>query len=169
MDKGIVSSKLPKTLADEFVSGLKRRIPTPIVADFPEFIPTYESAGAACCDLKACLDNKEPVFIGTMQTVIIYVGFRMAVPPGYEAQVRPRSGFGAKAIIVPNSPGTIDEDYRGKMCVLLTNLRQETVEIKHLDRIAQMALKPVWYFDFVTMDTLDTTVRGEGGFGSTGV
>ncbi len=168
MNKPVVTPKLPKNIPDEIVTDMKRRIPTSIVADSPEFIPTYESAGAACCDLKACLET-DSVSIGPMETVKIYAGFRIALPAGYEAQIRPRSGFGAKAIIVPNTPGTIDEDYRGKMCVLLTNLRQEPVEIKHLDRIAQMALKPVWYFDFVPMDTLDNTERGASGFGSTGV
>jgi dUTP pyrophosphatase len=166
----LITPKVPKSLASEFIdiSNKRRKIRTPIVADSPEFIPVYASKGAACCDLKACLEN-DSIFIGPMQTVKIYVGFRMALPPGWEAQIRPRSGFGAKAIIMPNSPGTIDEDYRGKMCVLLTNLKQETVEIKHLDRIAQMKLEPVWYFEFDPVDTLDNTERGEGGFGSTGV
>ncbi len=97
------------------------------------------------------------------------VGFSIAVPPGFEAQIRPRSGFGAKGIIVPNAPGTIDSPFRGRMCVLLTNLGKEPRPINHMDRIAQMALAPVWYFDFEPVDTLNTTDRGEGGFGSTGI
>lgn len=161
-------STVVKTPASEYIGSIRHRIKTKIVAESPEFIPQYETKGAACCDLKAFL-NGDPISIGSMETVKIYVGFKIAVPFGYEAQIRPRSGFGAKAIIVPNSPGTIDEDYRGKMCVLLTNLKQTTEEIKHGDRIAQMALKPVWYFDFEDVDTLDNTERGEGGFGSTGV
>lgn len=167
MDKPLITPKVPNSLANEFIKP-KNYVRTAIVAESPEFIPVYASNGAACCDLKACLES-DSIFIGPMQTVKIYVGFRIAVPHGYEAQIRPRSGFGAKAIIVPNSPGTIDEDFRGKMCVLLTNLKQESIEIKHLDRIAQMTLKPVWYFDFISVDTLDNTERGEGGFGSTGV
>jgi dUTP pyrophosphatase len=160
-------STVVKTPASEYVGSIRHRVKTKIVADSPEFIPQYETKGAACCDLKACLDG-DSIFIGTMETAKIYVGFKIGLPFGYEAQIRPRSGFGAKSIIVPNSPGTIDEDFTGKMCVLLTNLKQETVEIKHMDRIAQMALKPVWYFDFEEVDTLDNTERGEGGFGSTG-
>lgn len=174
MNKVIVTPKVT-TRANETFGDFSRRIDTPIIAESPEFIPTYETEGAACCDLKAYLPDG-PICIGHLETVKIYVGFRMAVPAGYEAQIRSRSSFGAKSVItvpiiepiIPNDPGTIDEDFRGKMCVLLTNLRQEPIEIKHLDRIAQMALKPVWHFNFVAVDTLNKTERGEGGFGSTG-
>lgn len=167
MKDAIVTPKIPITRANEMFEECSRRIETDIVPESPEFIPTYETEGAACCDLRAYLPDG-PVTIGQMETVKIYAGFRIAIQPGYEAQIRPRSGFGARSIIVPNDPGTIDEDFRGKMCVLLTNLKQEPVEIKHLDRIAQMALKPVWYFKFKVVDTLNSTKRGEGGFGSTG-
>jgi dUTP pyrophosphatase len=170
--KGTVSSIPPKSQTSEYI-GVVRRQKTKIVADSPEFIPEYETSGAACCDLKANIppdkDGQRTLYIGHMETVKVDVGFSIAIPSGFEAQVRPRSGFGAKAIIVPNSPGTIDEDYRGKMCVLLTNLNKEPRQIKHLERIAQLALKPVWYFDFEPVDTLDITERGDGGFGSTGV
>jgi len=167
MNKVIATPVVPTTRANELQNGWNRHIKTQIIPESPEFVPTYETKGAVCCDLKAYLPDG-PVFIGQMETVKIYTGFRIAVPAGYEAQIRPRSGFGVKSIIIPNSPGTIDFDFRGKMCVLLTNLKLEAVEIKHLDRIAQMALKPVWYFNFVTVDTLDITERNEGGFGSTG-
>jgi len=172
MDKIVVTPKLPKSQAN-YVEKVRRNILTKIVADSPEFIPAYKTSGAACCDLMANIplnDKGERVLvIGHMETVKIDVGFSMAVPSGFEAQIRPRSGFGAKGIIVPNSPGTIDEDYRGRMCVLLTNLSKDPWPIHHLDRIAQMALKPVWYFGFDPVDTLDITERGDGGFGSTGV
>jgi len=168
MKKGTVTSKVPETEANNYVSRLNKRMLTKIVADSPEFIPVYATKGAACCDLKANIPSGS-ITIGTLETVKIDCGFSMQLPDGYEAQIRPRSGFGAKGIITPNSPGTIDEDYRGRMCVLLTNLKNEPVTINHLDRIGQMALKPVWYFDFQEVDTLDSTDRGDGGFGSTGV
>jgi dUTP pyrophosphatase len=171
-NKGTVTSIPPKSEASHYI-GVIRNQKTKIVADSPEFIPEYKTIGAACCDLKANIppdkDGQRTLYIGHMETVKVDVGFSIAIPPGFEAQIRPRSGFGAKGLIVPNSPGTIDFDFRGRMCVLLTNLSGESRPIHHLDRIAQMALKPVWRFDFEPVDTLDTTERGEGGFGSTGV
>jgi dUTP pyrophosphatase len=174
MNEPTVSVKLPPSPIRDWASlALRKSIATRIVADSPEFIPEYKTNGSACCDLKANIppdkDGQRTLYIGHMETVKVDVGFSIAVPPGHEAQIRPRSGFGAKGMIVPNSPGTIDEDYRGRMCVLLTNLNKEPWPIHHLDRIAQMALKPVYYFGFEPVDTLDTTERGEGGFGSTGV
>lgn len=168
MKKGTIVSKVPETEANNYVSRLNKRMLTKIVADSPEFIPVYATKGAACCDLKANLPNGS-ISIGTLETVKIDCGFSMQLPEGFEAQIRPRSSFGAKSLIVPNSPGTIDDDFTGKMCVLLTNLKSEPVTINHLDRIGQMALKPVWYFDFQEVDTLDNTDRGGGGFGSTGI
>lgn len=172
-NKGTVTPLPPKTEASNYVYRMARTIRTSIVADSPEFIPEYKTIGAACCDLKANIppdkDGQRTLYIGHMETVKVDVGFSFAVPPGYEAQVRARSGFAARGMIVTNGIGTIDEDYRGRMCVLLTNLSGEPWPIHHLDRIAQMALKPVWHFDFEPVDTLDTTDRGEGGFGSTGV
>jgi dUTP pyrophosphatase len=176
MKKGNISSKMPQTNANDYLTKQSNKILTKIVADSSEFIPTYSTKGAACCDLKANIQILEPdltvvksITVGTLETVKIDCGFSMQLPEGFEAQIRPRSGFGAKGLIVPNSPGTIDEDYRGRMCVLLTNLKSEPVVINHLDRIGQMALKPVWYFDFQWVDTLDNTERGIGGFGSTGI
>ena len=168
MKKGTVVSKVPETEASNYICRVNKKMLTKIVADSPEFIPVYATKGAACCDLKANLPNGS-ISIGTLETVKIDCGFSMQLPEGFEAQIRPRSSFGAKSLIVPNSPGTIDADFTGKMCVLLTNLRSEPVTINHLDRIGQMALKPVWYFDFQEVDTLDSTERGDGGFGSTGI
>ena len=173
MNKPIVTPKIPQSQANEYVKKIRQTFLTQIVADSPEFIPTYESNGAACCDLRANIppnkDGQRTLYIGPMETVKVDVGFSMALPPGFEAQIRTRSGLGGRGLIVPNSPGTIDEDYRGRMCVLLTNLNKEVWPINHLDRIAQMALKPVYYFGFEPVDTLNTTERGEKGFGSTGV
>jgi dUTP pyrophosphatase len=177
MKKGTIVSKVPDTEASNYVSRSNKRMLAKIVADSPEFIPVYATKGAACCDLKANIQIIDPtnfsikkhIVIGTLETVKIDCGFSMQLPEGFEAQIRPRSSFGAKGLIVPNSPGTIDFDFRGRMCVLLTNLKSEPVTINHLDRIGQMALKPVWYFDFQEVDTLDNTDRGDGGFGSTGI
>ena len=170
--KGTVTPLPLKTEASNYVSTARKQ-KTQIVADSPEFIPEYKTSGAACCDLKANIppdeNGQRTLYIGHMETVKVDVGFSIAVPPGYEAQIRARSGFAAKGMIVTNGIGTIDEDYRGKMCVLLTNLSGEPWPIHHLDRIAQMALKPVWHFGFEPVDTLDITERAEGGFGSTGV
>lgn len=169
MKKGSITPKVPEAQGNWYIQHIdKFRIPTPIVADSPEFIPEYKTEGAVCCDLKANLPYG-PLKIGSMETVKIDCGFSMQIRKGYEAQIRPRSGFGAKSIIIPNSPASIDDDYRGRLMVLLTNLNSIPVEINHLDRIAQMALKPVWYFDFQSVDTLDNTERGSGGFGSTGI
>ena len=169
----IISSKLPASPLTDYAPKIRKTFLTQIVADSPEFIPEYKTSGSACCDLKANIppdkDGQRALYIGHMETVKVDVGFSMAIPPGFEAQIRPRSGFGAKGMIIPNAPGTIDEDYRGRMCVLLTNLSKDPWPVHHLDRIAQMALKPVWYFGFEAVDTLDTTERGKGGFGSTGV
>jgi dUTP pyrophosphatase len=93
----------------------------------------------------------------------------MALPPGWEAQIRPRSGLAQKGVQVTNSPGTIDDDYRGRLMVVLNNAGREIVNIKHGDRFAQMALKPVWYFSWNIVDELESTERGDAGFGSTGV
>lgn len=170
--KNEITTKLPKSQVAEYVEKVRKTFLTKIVADSPEFIPVYQTSGAVCCDLKANIPPNEKgqrtLYIGPMETVKVDVGFSMALPPGFEAQIRPRSGFGAKSLIVPNSPGTIDEDFRGRMCVLLTNLNNEPWPINHLDRVAQMALKPVWYFGFEPVNTLDNTDRGQGGFGSTG-
>lgn len=160
-------AKVPQTQTNDYVQKVKNNIKTKIKAISKEFIPTYKTAGAACCDLKANLPNKESLTIGPMETVKIDCGFSIELPPGFEAQIRQRSSLGSKGIIVPNAPGTIDSDYRDSLCVLLTNLNTYPVVIEHLQRIGQMALKPVWVFDFQEVDTLDITER-KGGFGSTG-
>lgn len=166
MKKGSISPKVPTTHANDYFVKEGNKMLTKIVADSPEFIPVYKTKGAACCDLKANIPEGE-LHIGSLETVKVDCGFSMQVPKGFEAQIRPRSSFGAQGIIVPNSPGTIDDDYRGRLMILLTNLNTEPVVIKHLERIGQMALKPVWYFDFQEINTLDNTERGIGGFGST--
>jgi dUTP pyrophosphatase len=139
-------------------------------------LPRYHSDLAAGLDLAACLPEdrdaeQEPgVTIAPGQIVLIRTGFRMAIPPGYEAQVRPRSGLASKhGITLPNTPGTIDADYRGEVIVPLINLGREPYTILHGMRIAQMVIAPVAHASVRVVDTLDETRRGERGFGSTGM
>lgn len=100
----------------------------------------------------------------------VATGIRLEIPPGYEGQVRPRSGLALKhGLTVANAPGTIDADYRGELKVILVNLGSEPVPINRGDRIAQLVIAPVVSVDWVVEDALETTARGDGGFGSTGV
>ena len=132
-------------------------------------LPEYGSALAAGADLHAFLP-KGNVVLKPMERAIIPTGIRMALPVGYEAQVRPRSGLAAKSgITVLNSPGTVDADYRGEVKVILINLSREDFTIKNGDRIAQLVIAPCTHAQFTEVETLDETKRGEDGFGSTGV
>jgi len=104
-----------------------------------------------------------------MERAICPTGLRVEIPPGYEMQIRPRSGLAVKhGITLPNTPGTIDSDYRGPLGVALVNLGAEPYTIRHGDRIAQMVVAPVVQVAFEIVDSLSATARGEGGFGSTG-
>lgn len=130
-------------------------------------LPCYQSDHAAGMDLHAAI--AEPVVLRPGDIRLIPCGFRMAVPPGYEAQVRPRSGLALKfGISMPNAPGTIDADYRGEVCVPLINLGREPFVVERHMRIAQMVIAPVARAEVVEVDRLNNTGRGEGGFGSTG-
>lgn len=132
----------------------------------PVPLPRYETSGAVGMDLIAAIS--EPVRIGPHATELIPTGIRVAIPPGYEMQIRPRSGLALKhGITVANAPGTIDEDYRGVVGVILLNTREVTFIVKPGDRIAQAVFTPVARAVWVEVDELDPTHRGEGGFGST--
>ncbi|MBB6430089.1 dUTP diphosphatase [Algisphaera agarilytica] len=131
-------------------------------------LPDYQSEHAAGMDIHACLD--EAVVIAPKQIAMIPCGFAMAVPDGYEAQVRPRSGLASKfGVTLPNSPGTIDADYRGEVKVPLINHGPAAFTVEPHMRIAQMLIKPVPRTQWVEVDELPPTDRGEGGFGHTGV
>ncbi|MCL2235951.1 MAG: dUTP diphosphatase [Defluviitaleaceae bacterium] len=131
-------------------------------------LPTYETEGAAGMDLRACID--EPITLKPMERKAIPLGFKMALPKGFEAQVRPRSGLGLRhGISMPNTPGTIDADYRGEVSVLLINLGEEDFTINRGDRIAQMVINRVEQIQFAKVEALPDSPRGEGGYGSTGV
>ena len=132
-------------------------------------LPKQQTMGAAGVDLLAALGISETVTIASGARAIVPCGFAMALPPGYEAQVRPRSGLAAKhGVTVLNTPGTIDADYRGEVKVILINHGSEAFEIRRGDRIAQMVVAPVSAVTFTERESLDETTRGAGGFGSTG-
>ncbi|MGA0234634.1 MAG: dUTP diphosphatase [Alphaproteobacteria bacterium] len=131
-------------------------------------LPAYETAGSAGADIQAAV--KAPVTLKPGERALIPAGFAMALPVGFEAQVRPRSGLAVKnGLTVLNAPGTIDSDYRGEVKVPLINLGADPFVIERGMRIAQMVIAPVVQGDFAEVDELDETVRGAGGFGSTGV
>ena len=132
-------------------------------------LPAYETAGAAGMDLRAALPEDAPVALEPGERRLIPTGFAIAVPQGYEAQVRPRSGLALKqGITCLNSPGTVDSDYRGEVGVILINHGQAPFVIRRGERIAQMLIAPVTRGVWREVDSLDDTARGAGGFGSTG-
>ncbi len=134
-------------------------------SDLP--LPTYQTEWASGVDLQA--DITETVYLKSLERKVVPTGFSIALPQGYEAQIRPRSGLALKkGLSIPNAPGTIDADYRGEICVILINLGQETIAIERGDRIAQMVVAPVVQMAFTLVDDLDDTERGQKGFGSTG-
>jgi dUTP pyrophosphatase len=129
-------------------------------------LPTYATDGAAGMDVIAA----EDVTLASMGRHAVATGLAIAIPEGFEVQVRPRSGLALKhGISLPNTPGTIDSDYRGELKVILINLGAEPFEIKRGDRIAQLVVAPVQIGRMIEVQELDETVRGTGGFGSTGV
>ena len=133
-------------------------------------LPAYATAGAAGADLRANFRDRGAVTLAPGARVLVPTGLRIAVPEGYEVQLRPRSGLALKhGITLPNSPGTIDSDYRGPLGVIVMNAGAEPFEILHGARIAQMVVAPVVQAKFEAVDALDDTARGAGGFGSTGV
>jgi dUTP pyrophosphatase len=133
-------------------------------------LPAYQTAGAAGMDLSACLpENIDAITIAPGRILPVPTGIAIAVPPGFEAQVRPRSGLATKhGVTLPNSPGTIDCDYRGEVIVPLINLGQEPFVVTHGMRVAQMVIAPVTRVAIQEVASLDDTARGTGGFGSTG-
>ena len=131
-------------------------------------LPKYETDGSSGLDLAACIEKNIEIKPG--KTEIIPTGLAVAIPKGYEIQIRPRSGLAAKnQITVLNTPGTIDADYRGELKVILINLSNKSFLVEKGLRIAQMVLCPVVKAKFKEVESLDDTVRGSGGFGSTGV
>lgn len=131
-------------------------------------LPNYETILSAGMDLRAVLEG--PVTIGSLDRILVKTGLFIALPQGYEAQVRPRSGLAyKKGVTVLNAPGTIDADYRGEVGVILVNLSKEDFTIEHGDRIAQMVIAKYERAEWSEVGELSETERGVGGFGSTGV
>ncbi len=134
-------------------------------------LPTYETAGAAGADLRANFppDQRDGVTLAPGARMLVPTGLQLEIPDGFEVQIRPRSGLALKhGITLPNSPGTIDSDYRGPLGVIVMNAGDAPFEIRHGMRIAQMVVAPVVQARFVESSSLDATARGAGGFGSTG-
>lgn len=132
-------------------------------------LPHYETLGAAGADLKACLGAGNTLTIKPFERVLVPTGLAFEIEPGFEVQIRPRSGLSLKTgLMVVNSPGTIDADYRGEVKIILANISSKEETIEHGERIAQMVLASVIQADFKQVDELSSTDRGIGGFGSTG-
>jgi len=136
-------------------------------ADLP--LPEYQSALAAGLDLLVAVPADAPLELSPGARALVPTGIAIALPPGFEAQVRPRSGLAARhGITVLNTPGTVDADYRGELQVILVNLGAEPFVVSRGMRIAQLIVAPVQRIKLVEVDALDSTVRAQGGFGSTG-
>lgn len=132
-------------------------------------MPTYATSGAAGADLRANFKDRASVVIAPGARALVPTGFIMEIPEGWEVQVRPRSGLALKhGITLPNSPGTIDSDYRGEVGVIVLNAGSDAFTVAHGDRIAQMVVAPVVQAEFALADAVSETARGAGGFGSTG-
>jgi dUTP pyrophosphatase len=132
-------------------------------------LPAYQSPHAAGLDLLAAVPEQTPVVLAPGQHAMVPTGLMIALPEGFEAQVRPRSGLAAKhGVTVLNSPGTVDADYRGEINVLLINLGAAPFTIRRGERVAQMVVAPVTRVELTRADSLSVTKRGGGGFGSTG-
>ena len=142
-------------------------ITVPIINESPYDLPSFATVNSAGADLRAHLEN--PVTLGPLERTIVGTGLKIALPEGFEAQVRPRSGLAAKhGLTVLNSPGTIDADYRGEIGVILINLSNEKFTVHPGERIAQLVIAKYEQALWEPSDSLDETERGAGGFGSTG-
>lgn len=132
-------------------------------------LPAYETAGSAGMDLRAAVAEDQPLTLAPGARALVPTGLRIALEPGFEAQVRPRSGLALKhGITCLNSPGTVDSDYRGEVGVILANLGQEPFVVRRGDRVAQLVIAAHARADWAEAEALGATGRGEGGFGSTG-
>jgi dUTP pyrophosphatase len=132
-------------------------------------LPAYETSGAAGMDLRAAIAEDQPLVLRPGARLAVPTGLAIALPPGHEAQVRPRSGLALRhGVTLLNSPGTVDADYRGEIKAMLINLGEEDFIIRRGDRIAQLVIAPVEQATWRELESLEDTMRGAGGFGSTG-
>jgi dUTP pyrophosphatase len=130
-------------------------------------LPKYETSGAAGMDVRANIT--EPIVLGSLERTLVPTGLKIAIPEGYEVQVRPRSGLALKhGITLLNTPGTIDSDYRGELKIIIANMSKDAYTINPDERIGQLVLNKVEQIEWEVVETLDETERGAGGFGHTG-
>jgi dUTP pyrophosphatase len=130
-------------------------------------LPKYETSGAAGMDIRANIT--EPIVLGSLERTLVPTGLKIAIPEGYEVQVRPRSGLALKhGITLLNTPGTIDSDYRGELKIIIANMSKDAYTINPDERIGQLVLNKVEQIEWEVVETLDETERGAGGFGHTG-
>jgi len=147
---------------------IRMNIEVKIINQSKHALPAYETMGSAGMDLKANIEGV--INLQPFERLAVPTGLFIALPHGFEAQIRPRSGLSLKSgLSIPNSPGTIDSDYRGEIKVIVANLSNDLVEIKDGDRIAQMVIAKYERAEWSVVTNLDETERGSGGFGSTGV
>jgi dUTP pyrophosphatase len=184
-EKAVCRPVVKKTPAKIYCTEpVSNKILTKIIVDDPKFTPQYQTEDAACCDLIANLET--PVSLAHRCGVLVDCGFSMEIPVGYKAVIVGRSGLSSKGLVVPNapvrafgpwehidlmipnSPGQIDSDYRGRVKVFLLNVGREIMVVKPGDRVAQMYIEEVKKFDFGVVEVLSPTKRNKGGFGSTG-
>lgn len=131
--------------------------------------PEYKTSGSAGADLAACLSENEIVLLHPGEIKLIRTGLLIQLPEGFEGQIRPRSGLSLKGITIVNAPGTIDNDYRGEISIVLQNLGKDTFTIEPKMRIAQLVIAPYFQAHFIESEVITETIRGEKGFGSTGI
>ena len=144
-----------------------KKVEVKVVREKGVELPKYETKGSAGMDVRANI--KEPITLKSLERILIPTGLRVAIPEGYEIQVRPRSGLAIKhGITMLNTPGTVDSDYRGELKVIVVNLSNEAYTIEPNERIGQFVLNKIEQIEFVEVEELDSTERGEGGFGHTG-
>ncbi len=144
-----------------------KKIQVKVVREKGVELPKYETKGSAGMDVRANI--KEPITLKSLERILIPTGLKVAIPEGYEIQVRPRSGLAIKhGITMLNTPGTVDSDYRGELKVIVVNLSNKTYTIEPNERIGQFVLNKIEQIEFVEVEELDSTERGEGGFGHTG-
>ena len=144
-----------------------KKIQVKVIREKGVELPKYETGGSAGMDVRANI--KEPITLKSLERILIPTGLKVAIPEGYEIQVRPRSGLAIKhGITMLNTPGTVDSDYRGELKVIVVNLSNEAYTIEPNERIGQFVLNKIEQIEFVEVEELDSTKRGEGGFGHTG-
>lgn len=143
-------------------------LPIQILCEDLFFIPEKSTAGSLGLDLKAKLEEDE-ITIYPLDTIKVKAGFSLAIPNGYHAKIVSRSGLSSKGIVVTNSPGIIDSDYRAEICILLTNIGKQPYKLENKTRVAQMFIEKNIDIEFLRANKLDETERGAGGFGSTGM